>query len=118
MMPIRSRIKSVLAFLILLLYLANYHICNFFFGDDLINWWRLKLIIYTAIIGLAFALARIGTIKLTRFILSLGLGFCIAGVVDRIIYPSQSYRWVDIAMVVLTIGTSYFDVYVNRRRKL
>ena len=111
----RIRNKTILAIVILCLFLLNYHICNLFFKDDIINWWKLKLIIYTLIMGLCFILARVGTRKLMRFILSLGVGFCAASIFDRIVFNSQTYRLVDIIMVVLTIITSYIEVYVNRR---
>lgn len=40
--------------LIVTLYFANYHICEFFYPDGLENWFRLKFSIYCLIILLAF----------------------------------------------------------------
>lgn len=113
----RTRNKTILAIVILLLFLLNYHICNLVYGDDLVKWWKLKLIIYTVMMGLCFALARIGTRRLIRFVLSLGIGFCIAGIFDRIFFDSQTYRWVDIIMVIITVITSYLECYGSKRSR-
>jgi glycerol-3-phosphate acyltransferase PlsY len=37
---------------IIVLYFANYHICEYFFANDIDNFFRLKYIIYTIIIAL------------------------------------------------------------------
>ena len=40
--------------IILFLYFANYHICEFIFPNDIPNFWKLKVAIYCTIILLAF----------------------------------------------------------------
>lgn len=113
----RSKNKAVLAIIIMSLCLANYHICNFVFGDNLTNWWKLKLIIINFCFALCFTLARIGTRGLARFVLSLGIGFFIAGIFDRIFFNIQQYRWIDLLMITITVITSYIEVYVNSRSR-
>lgn len=113
----RSRKKAILSIVIMVLFLSNYHICNLVYGDDLIKWWKLKLIIYTVFVGLCFCLARIGTRKLTRFVLSLCIGFCLADIFDRVFFDCQTYKWWDIILIIATIITSYIECYGPKRSR-
>jgi len=78
-------------------------------GDDLDSWWDLKLNIYALIIALCFILARINTRGWLRFILSLGVGFCVSNIIDRVFFDISSYTLSDILMVVVTIISSFFN---------
>ena len=101
--------RLVLSLGILLLYLLNFHICEYFYPDDVKAWWSLKLNIYAIIIALAFLLASLYARGICKFFLNLGVGFTVSSVIDRWYFDITQYTEVDVIMVIVTIMIAYID---------
>jgi len=108
-----------LIILIVIFFLSNYHICNYFYPlEDEASielWWMLKIDIYVLIVTLCFILAaqketnntRLRLIE--RFITSVGIGLAISNIIDRRIYGTREYTKIDLLMVIVIILVSYYD---------
>jgi hypothetical protein len=109
MIILKTSSKPVLAFLILILFLGNYYICDYFYSDNIRKWWELKTNIYAIIIALAFILSSINARGICRFFLNLGVGFAISNVIDRLYFDVRTTTKEDIIMVILTILLATID---------
>ena len=104
---------------IVFFFVANYHICNYFYPiideESTELWWILKMDIYALIVALCFILAslkkttnkRINLIE--KFITSLGVGLAISNVIDRHFKGIESYVQTDIMMVICVVLVSFYD---------
>lgn len=110
------RSKEILSIIVVLLFIGNYQICEYFYKDDLNKWWDLKTNIYSVIFGLCFKIALIGRRGFLKFILLIGFGFSVSDIIDRIFFDVTNFTNADILMIILTILTSYYTVYVRTRR--
>lgn len=95
--------------MILLLYLLNYHICEYFYPNNVKAWWALKLNIYAIIVALAFLLASLNARGICKFFLNLGVGFAVSSVIDRMYFDITQYTKADIFMVIITVIVAYID---------
>ena len=106
---LRRNSKLFLVIVILILFLGNYHICEYFYSDNVEGWWRLKINIYAIIVALAFFLSGIGARGTLRFITDLGAGFATASVIDRLYYDITTITKSDVIMVLVTILIATLD---------
>lgn len=111
--------RVVVIISIVFFFVANYHICNYYFPlnteEHIKLWWVLKMDIYALIVALCFVLAslerttniRINLIE--KFITSLGIGLAISNVIDRHFEGIESYVTTDIMVVICVFLVSYYD---------
>lgn len=115
-----KEVKIILIIISILLLFFNPQICDYFYYNDEIknikNWWKLKSIIYGIIMMLLFYASRINTKSLLKFVLSVGLGFCISNVIDKVFFNVLEFRYNDIIMIILTFCFATLD-YLKDRKK-
>jgi hypothetical protein len=87
---------------------GNYKICEYFYKDDLIKWWDLRTNIYAVIFGLCLQIAIIGTKGWLRFVLSVGLGFSISDIIDRLYFDINTFNNNDYIVIGITLITSIY----------
>lgn len=111
--------RITLVSLIIVFFLGNYHICNYFYPlndpDSIELWWMLKVDIYAFIVALCFILAaqrpnnNVRLRLIERFIMDVGIGLAISNVIDRRLHGIRGYRIMDIAMVMVVFLASYYN---------
>ena len=113
-------VKKLLYILAILLFVLNYQICDYFYYNeeikDIKKWWDLKSNIYAVIMVFVFYSSILGAKGKLRFILSLGVGFCISNVIDKVFFNVLEFRYNDIFMIVLTICASLLDYLQNGKQ--
>lgn len=111
-----SKSSEILSIIVILLFVGNYQICELFYKNDLIKWWELRTNIYAVLFALVLYIARVNSKGILRFILSVGIGFSVADVIDRLIFDVTVFNKADILMIILTIIISAYN-YVNIRSR-
>lgn len=107
--------KIGLSILIILLWVFNYDICEYFYANDIDSWWKLKINIYGICIALCFGLLNMYvTKKKERFIINIGAGLAISNVVDRFFYDVNTFTKSDTIMIILTVIFAIYDYYGNK----
>lgn len=119
----RNLCKIILVSITVALFLSNSAICYLFYDLDkyqlgtpeyeLLNykWWNLRLVLSSSILCLLFIVCRIGNKGWLRFIPSLGIGFSIANIIDRVCFDIHEYTKSDIFMLIATILISAYDSF-------
>jgi len=112
--------KVVYAALSLFFFLANYHICWYFYPLDteehIANWWVMKVDIYVLIIAFCYLSLTIkrSTYKkiasVEEFIISFGVGFAISNVIDRFVLDNRLFTWSGYYPLLIIAIVSYFNV--------
>lgn len=108
-----TKIKITLIILAILLYIGNYQICEYFYPTDIKSWWGLKVNIYGIIIALLFASQTINTKGFLKLFATIGSGFAIASVIDKVWYNVRDFNYNDVFMIVITISLALFDYLKN-----
>ena len=116
---IKNYSKAVYAALSLFFFLANYHICWYFYPLDteehISNWWTMKVDIYCLVIAFCYLslIRKKSTNKriafIEDFILSFGLGFAISNVVDRFFLDNRLFTWTSYYPLIIIAFVSYFS---------
>lgn len=113
-------VKNTAYILAILLFVSNYQICDYFYYNedvkDLSKWWGLKSNIYAVVLTLVFYASLINTKGITRLILDIGFGLCIANVIDKVFFNVLEFNEKDIIVIGLTLIISYND-YLNNLKK-
>ncbi len=104
---------NIISILVVLLFVFNGLLCDYF-TIDVIGWWTLRTNLYAVIFGLSLYLAMITQTKFSKFICTIGLGFALADIIDRIFFDCNYFTWSDVIMIVLIISTSYYKFYVRQ----
>jgi hypothetical protein len=114
-----GKVKKILIILAISLFICNYHICNYVYPGnsqtDINNWWDLKSNIYAVIMMVVFLSAQIGTKGFLRFILSVGVGFAISNVIDKLYFSVIEFTTSDIYMIIITLLVSGYDWYKSSK---
>jgi len=115
-----KEVKIILFIFCIILIVCNYSICDYFYYNEEIknikNWWKLKSIIYGIIMMTLFYASLINTKGLLKFVLSIGLGFCISNVIDKVFFNVLEFKYNDIIMIILTFCFAALD-YLKYRKK-
>ena len=108
-----------LIILIILFFLSNYHICNYFYPivDEKSTelWWMMKIDIYALIIALCFWLVNIKPTDVVRinliekFITNVGIGLAFSNAIDRHLYGTRGYTKADLVTIIVVVLVSYYD---------
>jgi hypothetical protein len=103
--------------LAILLFSFSYNICNYFYYNDEIKdiskWWGLKSNIYAVIMMLIFYASLINTKGVLKLILSIGVGFCVSNVIDKVFFNVLQFNYNDIIMIILTLCISFYQYLQN-----
>ena len=112
--------RAVYAALSLFFFLANYHICWYFYPLDteehISNWWVMKVNIYCLVIAFCYlTMARNKSTNkriffIEEFIISFGVGFAISNVIDKIILDNTIFTWSSYLPLVLIGLVSWWNV--------
>jgi len=108
--------RIALSIIAVVLFFSNYTICEIFYKNDLEKWWGLKQNIYNVIIAICFYLAKNKPQGLLKFVLDVGIGFCVSNCIDRIFFDIKTFTREDVFMIVLTLLISYYDAYYATKR--
>lgn len=112
-------VKIILVIIAIALFVGSYSICNYFHytegNVDITAWWALKYNIYAVIIAIVFLSAQIGTKGLLRFVLSVGVGFAISNVIDKLYFDVLEFTQADIYMIAITLLVSGYDWYKSSK---
>ncbi len=114
-----KKVKIILTILTIILFVSNYAICNYFYptdsDSDVSGWWGLKSNLYAVIVALAFLSANIGAKGVVRFFFSVGVGFALSNVIDKVYFNVMEFTNSDIYMIITTILISSFDFYKHSK---
>lgn len=112
--------RVVYAALSLFFFIANYHICWYFYPlnteEHISNWWVMKVNIYCLVIAFCYlALAQKKSTNkriffIEEFIISFGVGFAISNVIDRFILDNTLFTWSSYLPLILIAIVSYWNV--------
>ncbi len=108
-----EKIKILLSSIVIILFVGNYQLCEYFYSDDINKWWVLRTNIYAVIFALSLTLARIGKEGVLRFILSIGIGLSISDVIDRLVFNSNIFNYSDILMIITTVSIAFYEYVKN-----
>lgn len=104
--------KYLLPILVVLLFPFGYWICLYFYPDDVVKFFDLRMNLYACIILLCFIVSkRSVTNKAVIFIFDTGIGMSISDVADRLYFDVTEFQKSDIVMIVLTILFAIADYH-------
>ena len=105
--------------LIILFFLGNKEICDYFYPyddeDSVELWWILKLDIYAIIIALCFIVAslkntsEVRIAKIEKFISNVGIGLAVSNAIDRHTGNRDYFTLKDLATIIAVLLVSYYD---------
>jgi len=112
--------RVVYSALSVLFFLANYHICWYFYpldtAEHIRNWWILKSNIYVLVIAFCYlALAQNKSTNkkilfIERFIVSFGIGFATSNAIDRFVLDNRMFTWSSYYPLIFIALVSYLNV--------
>ena len=117
---IKNYSKVVYSTLSIFFFLANYHICNFYYPLDteehVSNWWILKVNIYVLIIALCYLslISKSSNNKRVKFVedfmISFGVGFACSNFIDRWVFDDRFFSWSSYYPLLIIAFVSYWNV--------
>jgi len=108
---LRRKSKIIFSSTAIVIFAFNFKICQFFYYNDLKNWWFLKSDLLAISFCLALLAAKVRTSGVTRIVVSLGIGWSVSDVIDRVFFDVRYFTVVDIIMVILTIIYASYECY-------
>jgi hypothetical protein len=112
--------RVVYTALTLFFFMANYHICWYFYPLDteehISNWWVMKVDIYVLIIALCYLSLTTKKSNYKRilfaenFIISFGVGLAFSNVIDRVFLDNRLFNWTAYYPLILIAIVSYYNV--------
>jgi len=113
---LKKKSKYLLVFTAFILFVSNYHICNYFYPTnseaDVSGWWDLRSDIYALIIAILFTYCSIGRKGLTGIFFSVFAGLAISDCIDRFFFDIRRFNVKDIVTIMITTAVA---VYNNRK---
>lgn len=107
-------VLKITPFLTVLLFTANFQLCELFYRNDIESWWDCR----NNISALAYTCALISfnseRTKINLFLMSVGVGFSISDVIDRMVFSCTEFTFSDLLMITITIYYSYKNNYGKR----
>ena len=100
-------IKNILSVLAVLLFALNYPIAEFLHPQnidwDANNFCRYN--IYAVLIALFAYISSLEYTKFSKMVLTIGLGFCLSDVVDRLLFNETNFKLIGDSIMILTTTT-------------
>ena len=101
--------RLVLTTLSAIINLASYHICNYFFIDNIDKWYDLKFILTSFSFVLLYQSLSYQANKLDRFFTTIYCGIFIEDFIDRLFFNITYYEWNDILALLITIAVAIYN---------
>ena len=98
-----TKIKFVLVLVTGILFLLDYHICDYFYPNDLKAWWHLRHTIYSFEFLLFCFIAFIGSKGHIRFTLTILMVFILGDIWDRTIASTSKFIDSDYVLIIMSI---------------
>jgi len=92
-----------LALISVFLFASGYWICGVFFTPGSVNWWDLRIAIYTVIFALSFIIGYKLTIKFTKAVFLVGIVFCAGDIVDRYLFSINEFHINDVLLYLFAL---------------
>ena len=109
--------RLVLAIVVVVLWFSSYHICEYYYSNDMTMWWTLRTRLYSLIFCLAFHLASLNTKnRIVKFVMHFITGLAYSDFIDRVFYNTREFRANDILMILITFAFAIYDYKKNERR--
>ena len=109
--------RIFLSILIVVVWLCSFQLCEYFYSNNIEEWWKLRTTLYSLIIALSFTLSSLNTKnKIVKFVLQIAMGFAYSDFIDRLLYDTREFRANDIIMIILTFAFAIYDYKKNERR--
>lgn len=96
--------------MIVILWLFNYHICNYLFKDNLIKWWDLKQSIYNMCIILALHIPSKIMSPYYKIVIDFIIGIILSSIIDRLWFETRVYDSSDIIMLTINIIYTLYNL--------
>lgn len=113
-----KKLSFLIPLLTVLLFIGNYHICEFFYKDDISKWWNLRTALCAINFGLALYCSKMDMRdRLTLFFVNVGIGFSVSDIVDRLVYDITTFTKADILMIIITVMVSFYESYLKPAKK-
>lgn len=110
-----KKYSFILPLVTVLLFPANYWICEYLYSDDLNNWWILRTNLSALNFMLALYCIKLEKTLFINFLVNIGLGFSVSDVIDRWLFDTNQFTKSDILMITLTLIICYIEYYVRKR---
>lgn len=92
-----------IALITLLLFGTKYWICQYFYSDDLVNWWRLRVALDTFNYALCFFIAYKFSKGFVRDVFMVGMVFCGGDILDRYLFSINEFNLNDILLIAFAV---------------
>lgn len=90
----------LVSFITVLLFCTKYYICELFFQDDLVNWWRLRVGLDTLNYALCFFIAYKFSKGFIRDVFMVGMVFCGCDILDRYFFSINEFNLNDLLLIM------------------
>jgi len=103
-----------LAIIAVALFCSGYWLCTLVFPgqDNLINWWDMRLAIYSIIFAICFFVGWRLTKGVTKAIFLVGVVFCLGDIVDRYFFRVDTFEFDDLLLYAFALYYIY-SAYVR-----
>lgn len=92
-----------LAGLVVSLFCFGYWVCNFFYENGSVEWWQLRLCLYSIIFALCFYIGYRLTSEFTKAIFLVGIVFCLGDIADRYLFAINEFNINDLLLYIFAI---------------
>lgn len=94
---------KILSAIAVILFCSGYWICDFLFVNGSVNWWDLRLSIYTVIFALCFWIGYRLTSGIAKAWMLVGIVFCTGDIFDRYVFNIQQFNINDLALYLFAV---------------
>jgi len=106
--------RIVLTTLSMFINLTSYHICSYFYKNDIDKWYDFKFILTSFSFILLYQSLFYSSTKLSRFLATIYYGIFIEDFTDRVFFNTTCYEWNDILTLLLIIAIAIHN-YKNEK---
>jgi len=110
--------KVILASLVLLLWVSNYWICEYFYSSSKNEWWALNLSIYNICIIISLLITSWETTGYYKILIEFITGLIIASVIDRVFSSTKTYTLSDLTMIFINITYALYNIIKIKKKCL
>jgi len=107
---LKRKVKYVIPIISFILFVGNYQICEYFYPNNIKEWWHLKVDIYSIIIALLFIYSSLFVKRWIRFLFDIFVGLTVSNVIDRIVFNVRDFKWNDILMIAITFVFAFYNL--------
>ena len=93
----------ILALLTIVLFNSKYWICQYFYADDLISWWRLRVALDTFNFALCFLIAYKYSKGFIKDVFMVGMVFCGGDILDRYLFNINEFSYNDFLLILFAL---------------